>query len=140
MEGVISAGHAVVGQRTVLGIHAEAKNGGSRSMSYLYWSWARRIAKEEGVTLPQSGSATDSLNDAEAKGLASALRDRAQRIRKGIAPRDASSYVQQVDKEWFPPVVEGEDVGSVGADFDDPDSMDDTAKFFESSGGVTLRY
>jgi len=109
-------------------------------MSYLYWGWVRRIAKEEGVTLPQSGSATDSLTDAEAKRLAFALRARAQKIRKGIAPRDASSYVQQVDKEWFLPVVEREDVGTVSADFDDPDSMDDTARFFESSGGVTLRY
>jgi len=123
-----------------LGIYAKAKNGGSRSMSYLYWSWVRRIAKEEGVTLPQSGSATDSLADAEAKRLASALRARAQKIRKGIAPRDASSYVQQVDKKWFPPAVGREDVGAVGADFDDPDSMEDTAKFFESSGGVKLRY
>jgi len=109
-------------------------------MSYLYWSWVRRIAKEEGVTLPQSGSTTDSLTGAEAKRLASALRARAQKIRKGVVPRDASSYVQQADKEWFPPVVGREDVGSVGADFDDPDSMDDTARFFESSGGVTLRY
>ena len=139
MEGVIRAGR-VVGQRTVLGVYAKAKNGGSRSMSYLYWSWVRQIAKAEGATLPQSGSATDSFTDAEAKRLASALRARAQKIRKGIAPRDAGSYVQQVDKEWFPPVAEGEDAGIVGADFDDPDSMDDTAKFFESSGGVTLRY
>ena len=123
-----------------MGIYAKAKNGDSRSMSYLYWSWVRRIAKEEGVTLPQSGSATDSLTDGEAKRLASALRARSQKIRKGIAPRDASSYVQHVDKEWFPPVVEREGAGIVGADFDDPDSMDDTAKFFESSGGVTLRY
>jgi len=109
-------------------------------MTYLYWGWVRRIAKEEGVTLPQSGSATDSLTGAEAKKLASALRARAQKIRKGTAPRDASSYVQQVDEEWLPPAVEGKDVGIVSADFDDPDSMDDTAKFFESSGGVTLRY
>jgi hypothetical protein len=127
-------------RRTVLGVNVEAKSGGSRSVSYLYWGWIRRIAKEEGVPLPQSGSATDSLTDAEARGLASALRARAQKIRKGIAPRDASSYVQQVDKEWFPREVEGEAVGTVNADFDDPDSIDDTAKFFESSGGVTLRY
>jgi len=109
-------------------------------MSYLYWGWVRRIAKEEGVKLPQSGSATDSLTDAEAKRLATVLRARAQKIRKGTAPRDASSYVQRVDKELFPQVVEGKDAGVVGADFDDPDSMDDTATFFESSGGVTLRY
>ena len=109
-------------------------------MSYLYWGWVRRIAKEEGVTLPQSGSTTDSLTDAEAKRLALALRSRAQKIREGIAPRDASSYVQQVGEEWLPRAVEGEDVGVVGADFDNPDSMDNTAEFFESSGGVTLRY
>jgi hypothetical protein len=109
-------------------------------MSYLYWNWVRRVAREEGVTLPQSGSTTDSLTDAEARRLASALRARAQKIRKGIVPRDASSYVQQVDKQWFPPVLEKEDVGTVSADFDNPDSMDDTAEFFESSGGVTLRY
>ena len=123
-----------------MGIYAKAKNGGSRSMSYLYWGWVRRIAKEEGVTLPQSGSATDSLTGAEAKRLASALRARARKIRKGVAPRNASSYVSQVDKDWFPPAVGREDVGAVGADFDDPDSMDDTAKFFEYSGGVKLRY
>jgi len=109
-------------------------------MSYHYWNWVRRVAREEGVTLPQSGSATDSLTGSEARRLASALRARAQKIREGIAPRDASSYVQQVDKEWFPPVIEGKDIGTVSADFDDPDSMDDTAKFFESSGGVTLSY
>jgi len=109
-------------------------------MSYLYWGWVRRIAKEEGVTLPQSGSESDSLTDPEAKGLASALRARAHKIRNGIAPRDASSYVQQVGEEWFPSKVEGEDAGIVRADFDDPDSMDGTAEFFESSGGVTLRY
>ena len=92
------------------------------------------------MTLPQSGSATDSLTEAEARRLASVLRARAEKIRKGIAPRDASSYVQQTDKEWFPPVAEGEGAGSMSTDFDHPDSMDDTAGFFESSGGVTLRY
>ena len=92
------------------------------------------------MTLPQSGSETDSLTEAEARKLASALRARAEKIRKGIAPRDASSYVQQIDKDWFPPAVEGEGVGTLGADFDNPDCMDDTAGFFESSGGVTLRY
>jgi hypothetical protein len=109
-------------------------------MSYLYWGWVRRVAREEGAALPQSGSMTDSLTDAEAKRLASALRTRAQKIREGVAPRDASSYVKQADKEWFPAAVEGEEVGGISADFDNPDSMDDTAKFFESSGGVTLRY
>ena len=82
-----------------MGIYAKAKNGRSRSMSYLYWGWVRRIAREEGVTLPQSGSATDSLTGAETRKLASALRARAQKIRKGVSPRDASSYVQQFDKE-----------------------------------------
>ena len=109
-------------------------------MSYLYWGWVRRVAREEGAALPQSGSMTDSLTDAEAKRLASALRTRAQKIREGVAPRDASSYVKQADKEWFPAAVEGEEVRGISADFDNPDSMDDTAKFFESSGGVTLRY
>ena len=33
----------------------------------------------------------DSLTDAEVKRLASALRARARKIRKGIAPRDAGS-------------------------------------------------
>jgi hypothetical protein len=122
-----------------LGIHAEAKNGGSRELSYLYWSWIRHIAKEEGLTLPQSGSSTDSFPEDEAKKLASVIRARAEKIRKGVAPRDATSYVQQVDKQWFPPEA-GEDVGVVHADFDDPDGMEDTASFFDSSGGVTLRY
>ena len=123
-----------------MGIHARAKNGGSLSMSYLYWGWVRRIASEEGVALPQSGTVMDSLTEAETRRLASALRIRAEKIRKGVAPRDASSYVQQIDKEWFPPDVEREGAGTLNADFDDPDCLDDTAKFFESSGGVTLRY
>ena len=93
---------------------------------------------EEHVTLPQSGSASDSLTADEAKTLASALRSRAEKIRKGLAPRDATSYVQQVDKQLFP--SEGEDVGTIRADFDDPDGIDETARFFEKSGGVTLRY
>lgn len=127
-------------RRVVLGLLAKAKNGGSRSLSYLYWSWIRHIATEEGVTLPQSGSATDLLTEGEAKRLASALRARAEKIRKGLAPRDATNYVRQIDKEWFPPMVEGDDVGTLRADFDDPDGMDEIAEFFESSGGVTLRY
>ena len=109
-------------------------------MSYLYWSWVRRVAKEEGVTLPQSGTASDSLTEAQTRRLASALRARAEKIRRGIAPRDASLYVQQIDKEWFPPEAKGDGVGTLNTDFDDPDHMDDTAEFFESSGGVTLRY
>jgi hypothetical protein len=123
-----------------LAIYAKAKNGDSWSLSYLYWSWIRHVATEAGVTLPQSGSTSDSLTEGETKKLASALRDRAEKIRRGLAPRDATSYVQQVDKQWFPPVGEGEGAGTLHADFDDPDGMDETADFFESSGGVTLRY
>ena len=108
-------------------------------MSYLYWSWIRHIATEEGLTLPQSGSSTDSLSEDDAKKLASVIRTRADKIRKGLAPRDATLYVQQVDKQWFPPAA-GEEVEALSADFDDPDDMDETAKFFDSSGGVTLRY
>jgi hypothetical protein len=122
-----------------LGIHAKAENGDSLELSYLYWSWIRHIAAEEGVTLPQSGSASDSLTGDETKKLASALRAKAEKIRKGLASRDANSYVQQIDKEWFPS-ADGEDAEPLRADFDDPDDMDETANFFESSGGVTLRY
>jgi hypothetical protein len=139
MEGVIRE-NRVCWSEDRLGIYAEAKNGGSCSLSYLYWGWIRHIAKEEGVVVPQSGSATDSLSEDQAKKLASVLRAKAEKIREGLAPRDATSYVQQTDKEWFPPTVEGEDVGTLRADFDNPDEMDETAKFFESSGGVTLRY
>jgi len=92
------------------------------------------------LTLPQSGSTTDSLTEEEAKKLASALRERAEKIRKGLAPRDATSYVQEVDKQWFPSEVGGEGPGTLSAEFDDPDGMDETADFFESSGGVSLRY
>ncbi len=140
MEGVISASPILKKcRKVVLGIHVEAKSGGSRELPYLYWSWIRYIAKEEGLTLPQSGSATDSFSEDEAKKLASVIRARAERIRKGLAPRDATSYVQQFDKQWFPSAA-GEDVGALRADFDDPDSMDETANFFDSSGGVTLLY
>ncbi len=127
-------------QKVILGIYAVARNGASLSLSYLYWSWIRHIATEEGVTLPQSGTATDSITEDEAKMLASALRARAEKIRKGLAPRDATSYVGQIDKQWFPSRAEGEDAGTLSADFDDPDGIDETADFFESSRGVTLRY
>jgi hypothetical protein len=123
----------------VLGIHTEAKNGGSRELSYLYWSWIRHVATEEGLTLPQSGSKTDTLAEDDAKKLASVIRTRADKIRTGLAPRDATSFVQQVDKQWFPPEA-GEEAEALSADFDDPDEMDETAEFFDSSGGVTLRY
>ncbi len=122
-----------------LGIYVKAKNGSSRSLSYLYWGWIRQIAAEEGVVLPQSGSETDCLSEQQAKKLASALRTRAKKIRRGIAPRDASSYVKRIDRWWLPKTEE-QKAGEVNADFDDPDSMDLTASFFDSSGGVTLRY
>ena len=122
-----------------MGVEITARDGRSRSWSHLYWSWIRHVATEEGVTLPQSGSTTDSIPDDEAKRLASALRARAEKIRKGLVPRDATSYVQQIDKRWFP-VAEKEDAGTITADFDEPDHMDKTAEFFESSRGVTLRY
>jgi hypothetical protein len=95
---------------------------------------------EEGVTLPQSGSTSDFFSEAEAKKIASVLRIRAEKIRKGLAPRDATSYVQQIDKQWFPSKAGGEDAATLSADFDDPDNMDVTAGFFDSSGGVTLNY
>ena len=109
-------------------------------MSYLYWGWIRHIATEEGVTLPQSGSATDSLTEDESKKLASALRGRAQKIRRGLATRDAAAYVGQIDKQWFPPGASGEGEGTLDVDFDNPDGMEETADFFGSSGGVILRY
>lgn len=127
------------GTVVVLGIHVKAKNGSSRSLSNLYWGWIRKIAAEEGVVLPKGGSETDRLSEQQAKKLASALRARAEKIRMGIAPRDASSYVRGLDKRWFPKAEEQE-AGVVSADFDDPDSMDSTATFFDSSGGATLRY
>ena len=123
-----------------MGIYAKARNGGSWKLSYLYWSWIRHVATEAGVAIPQGGSATDSLSEQESKNLASALRDRAERIRKGLAPRDATSFVQQADKELLPPAAEDEGAGTLNADFDDPDGMDETADFFESSGGVLLQY
>jgi hypothetical protein len=122
-----------------LGIRAKAKNGGARSLSYLYWGWIRQIAVEEGLILPKSGSETDRLSAKETRELASALRARADKIRKGLAPRDASSYVRRIDKDSFPK-AEREKAGAVSADFDDPDSIDRTANFFDSSGGVTLTY
>jgi len=121
-------------------VRAKAKDGGSRSMSYLHWSWIRHVAREEGVALPQSGGQTDSLSSVEAKQLATALRVRADKIRKGTAPRDATSFVQRADKEWFHEDQAGEDGGTVRADFDEPGRMEDVADFFESSGGVELRY
>ena len=118
---------------------AKAKNGTSRSLSFLYWGWIRHIAIEEGAAIPQSGVSVDSLSEADAKKLASAIRTRAEKIRRGLAPRDASGFVQQTDDSVFP-ATDGKDVGTLSAEFDDPDDMDETADFFESSGGVKLRY
>ena len=97
------------------------------------------MVTEEGVALPQSGFETDRLSAGQAKKLASALRARAEKIRKGIVPRDASAYVRGLDRRWLPQTEEP-NAGTVGADFDDPDGMEATARFFDSSGGVTLRY
>lgn len=86
--------------------------------------------------MPQSGSSTDSLSGYDAKKLASAIRTRAEKIRKGLAPRDGASYVGQIDEQSFP----SKNVGPIRADFDDPVSMDKTADFFDFSGGVTIEY
>ena len=123
-----------------MGVYAKARNGGSRKLSYLYWSWIRHVATEAGVALPQSGSATDSLSEQESKNLASALRDRAEKIRKGLAPRDATAFVRQANEQLLPPVAEKEGAGTIHAEFDEPDGMEETAVFFESSGGVLLQY
>ena len=123
-----------------MGIDVKARNGDSRSLSFLYWGWIRHVADEEGLSLPQSGSSSDSLDEEQTRRLASAIRTRAEKIRKGVAPRDASSYVQRMSKEWFPSKDGNEDRGTKAAGFDDPDDLDETANFFESSGGVTLSY
>lgn len=123
-----------------MGIHVKARNGNSLSLSYIYWSWIRHVAAQEGVKLPPSGSTTASLSNDEAKELAVALRVRAEKVRKGFAPRDANSYVRRIDKQWFPSHPEQGDIGTLSADFDDPDSMEKTANFFYSSGGVALKY
>ena len=125
--------------RVFLGIRVTAKNGSSHSLSYLYWGWIRHVANEEHVSLPESGTATDSLSENDAKKLASCLRARADKIRKGLAPRDATAYVRQFDKGWFP-AVEKEDVKISTVDFDEPEQIEEIARFFESSGGVTLDY
>jgi len=89
--------------------------------------------------LPQSGSSRDSLSDEQAQRLASTLGSRADKIRNGIAPRDAKVFVQQMDKASLHS-LEGKEVGELDADFDEPDSMDEMAAFFRLSGGVTLVY
>jgi hypothetical protein len=127
----------VKAKKDALGISVEAKNGEVRALSYLYWGWIRQIAAEEGVVLPKSGSEEDTLSSDQASELAAAIRTRAEKIRKGVAPRDASSYVRLINKEWL---EEDEGAATMSADFDDPDSMEKTADFFESSGGVALTY
>jgi hypothetical protein len=140
VDGGRYKGQAFCEAEVGLGIYVKAKRGESRSLSYLYWGWIRHLASDEGVALPLSSSKTDSLTEEQSKKLASAIRTRAEKIRNGLAGRDATSYVAHIDKEWFPPAGEGEDAGTLVADFDDPDDMEETARFFESSGGVTLRY
>ncbi|HEY6282558.1 MAG TPA: hypothetical protein VIW22_01380 [Nitrososphaerales archaeon] len=123
-----------------MGIYAEAKNGSRRSFSYLYWGWIRHIAEEEGVELAKSDSETLSLTEDQTRRLASAIRARAEKVRKGLAPRDAKSYVDKIDDRFFPPEQTPDEGKATAIDFDNPDTMDDTAKFFELSHGVALTY
>lgn len=120
-------------------MQVRAKNGSTRSLSHLYWGWLRKIASEEGVVLPQSGSEADHFSAKETKELASAIRARAEKIRTGASPPDASSYVQQMGTKWLSE-SEKKDAAELSADFDDPDSMEETASFLYSSGGVILTY
>jgi hypothetical protein len=123
-----------------LGIHVEATNGSQRSLSYLYWGWIRHIAEAEGVRLPKNDSETISFTEDETKRLASAIRARADKIRRGLAPRDAKSYIDKIDSRFFPSEQTPDEGKTTPTDFDNPDAMDETAKFFESSRGVTLTY
>jgi hypothetical protein len=123
-----------------LAIYVEAKNGTRRSFSYLYWGWIRHITEEEGVKLANDDSETTSFTEDETKKLASAIRARAEKVRKGLAPRDAKSYVDKIDSQFFSPEKTGDEGKTTPVDFDDPDAMDDTAKFFELSHGVTLAF
>ena len=123
-----------------MAIYAEAKNGSRRSFSYLYWGWIRHIAEEEGVVLPKNDSETISFTEDETRSLAAAIKARAEKIRKGLAPRDAKSYVDQIDNQFFPPEKGPEEGQTTPVNFDEPDAMDETAEFFELSRGVTLAY
>jgi len=123
-----------------LAIHAQAKNGTRRSLSYLYWGWIRHIAEEEGVVLPKNDSETISFTEDETRSLAAAIKARAEKIRKGLAPRDAKSYVDQIDSRFFPPKKGPKEEQTTPVNFDEPDAMDETAEFFELSRGVTLTY
>jgi hypothetical protein len=123
-----------------LAIYAEAKNGSRRSLSYIYWGWIRHIAEEEGVVLPKNESETTSFTEDETRSLAAAIKARSEKIRKGLAPRDAKSYIDQIDSRFFPP-EKGPDEGiTTPINFDEPDALDETAEFFELSHGVTLTY
>ncbi len=123
-----------------MAIHAQAKNGTRRSLSYLYWGWIRHIAEEEGVVLPKNDSETISFTEDETRSLAAAIKARAEKIRKGLAPRDAKSYVDQIDSRFFPPEKGPKEEQTTPVNFDEPDAMDETAEFFELSRGVTLAY
>ncbi|HEV2137867.1 MAG TPA: hypothetical protein VGR53_03430 [Nitrososphaerales archaeon] len=123
-----------------MGIRANTKNGSQRSFSYLYWGWIRHIAEEEGVELAKNDADTLSLTEEQTKKLGSAIRARAEKVRKGLAPRDAKSYVDKIDDRFFSREQTQDEGKSIAVDFDNPDSMDDTAKFFELSRGVTLTY
>jgi len=83
---------------------------------------------------------TLSLTEDQTRRLASAIRARAEKVRKGLAPRDAKSYVDKIDGRFFPPEQNQDEGKAIAVDFDNPDAMDDTAKFFELSRGVTLTY
>ncbi len=123
-----------------MAIYVEAKNGTRRSLSYLYWGWIRHIAEEEGVELPKNDSETFSFTEDGTRSLASAIKARAEKIRKGLAPRDAKSYVDKIDSRFFPPEQTQDEGKAIAVDFDNPDAMDETAKFFELSHGVTFTY
>lgn len=123
-----------------MAIYVEAKNGTRRSLSYLYWGWVRHIAEEEGVDLPKNDSETIAFTEDETKRLASAIKARAEKIRRGLAPRNAKSYVDQIDNRFFPSEQDPDEGKTTPIDFDDPDSLDETAKFFELSRGVTFTY
>ena len=81
-----------------------------------------------------------SLTEKQTRNLASAIRTRAEKIRKGLAPRDAKSYVDKIDGRFFPSEKTQDEEKATVIDFDKPDAMDDTARFFELSRGVTLMY
>jgi hypothetical protein len=123
-----------------LGIYIEAKNGNRLSLSYLYWGWIRHIAEEEGVELPKADSETISFTEDQTKELASAIRAKSDKIRKGLAPRGAQAYVDSMDNQFILPEKSQDERKATATDFDNPDDLDETAKFFQLSRGVTLTY